>query len=264
MEWLQDLLPKLYSLMLKHKFTPERQKRFTLIDSKAVQLVSEIVKPSKNDTICLFYDGPCFLADSLKKSKLVLVEEEPFTSMLSKEFTGIEVRNARGFHIPKGCKVVLSDFKKFSDEEWCEALSKAKTVTVTCSDDDYFKLTAEPVLVDYSPLTVATQTLAFIEEEVTLQQNDFHPRPPSPRKVLRFKTVAKNPVKGRELEFLAFLKKVFKYKNKNAAKALRLSLPEMPEPKARKLVEGLGLDEAKVFQVEVDEFVDLFNSLPLK
>ncbi|HLD81498.1 MAG TPA: rRNA adenine N-6-methyltransferase family protein [archaeon] len=253
---MHDLLPELYSLMLKNRFDPKKDKRNVLVDSRKIQEMNSFLGVKENETIGVFYDALGFLSRELPTGTVTEVDEGAYAALRGcRELKGVEGRRFTKVLVmvhPGLDKKQLWKFLEFAEKKAYYLLPQ----------ELYLEVTAEPVFLDYSPLAVMFQGLSRRKRELPVKQDSFHPRPPA-RKVLVEFELSKNQLKGKESAFQAFLERVFKYKNKDLEKALSLAFKERRKGELAGKVERLGLAGKKVFQTEVIEFAGLFNALQL-
>ncbi|MFH1751495.1 MAG: rRNA adenine dimethyltransferase family protein [archaeon] len=270
------LFPELTELMSLFRFFPRRQlSQHFITDEKVLEKMVSLAGLSEKEVVLEVGVGTGFLSTEilahckkligfefdetlqkvlierfekeLSKKKLELFNEDFFSFAGKLEFD--KVIAFPPFHKTQNLMFKLFEFD----------FSKA---VLLLPSDTVEKLSALPGFKDYNSLSVLTQYLFEIERKGVVKPKSFYPKPEIlfELMVLNKKTI-KQPVSDLKL-FSFFVLELFRFKNKNYAKALTHAKPFLE----KRLQKNIKLTEQefsnlKVCQLEVNELVKSFNEL---
>ncbi|MDO8537322.1 MAG: 16S rRNA (adenine(1518)-N(6)/adenine(1519)-N(6))-dimethyltransferase RsmA [archaeon] len=261
--------------MVEHYFKPDRKlSQNFLIDEKIIQKMIELAEVTEKDTILEIGAGTGFVTrELLKKAKKVIAVEFdeamiPVLETLPQEKLQISHENFLTMKLPSFNKIVSSPPYGNSAEIMEKILFSDFEVAVVLFQKEFIeKLLAFPGFKEFNDLSVLTQYFCETKNIFTISPNSFFPKPNAFSSILVMKKTKKFGTAKNEKLFYYFLKTIFRYKNKNLENSLMNSIPflsketKIDKKSFTEKVNSLKQKGTKVCQIEVEDFVKIFNEL---
>ena len=270
-----SLSTELTGLMVKHHFKPNKKLgQHFLVDQTFIEKMIKAAELKESDTVLEIGPGTGFLSRELVKNcKVEAVELDAKLAELLRQ----EIKNPN-FHLTEGdfLKVKLPAFNKvvscppfnISTEIMFKLFpAKIDSAVLLLQKDFTAKLMALPGFPEYTASSFLTTY--FFESQIIsdLPTRAFFPPPKTPCAIIKL-TPARNHGQAKdEALFVKFVKSIFRFKNKSLANAMKYAFPflkeelKQDEQAFRQLVDSLELKDEKVYALEVDELVTVFNQL---
>ncbi|MFH0715091.1 MAG: 16S rRNA (adenine(1518)-N(6)/adenine(1519)-N(6))-dimethyltransferase RsmA [Candidatus Diapherotrites archaeon] len=268
-----SLLGKLNELQQQYRFAPS--KKFSqnfLTDETILARIVESAELSAKDTVLEIGAGVGFLTNALAPhcKKVIAVEfDEHLFDALESELpsNAILVRgDILSVKLPAFDKIVSTPPYDISSALMHKLFRwKFKSAVLVFQLEFAEKLSAAPGFHNYNAISVLSQYYFEISLLFTVMAGSFFPPPGSDSSCLQL--IRKKP-SGRaknDEKFELFVEQIFRFKNKNVEKALKIARPflekEMKLKSPEKVLEELELQGKKVYQLDIPELVQLFNAL---
>lgn len=270
---MPGLFEELQSLMAKHAFRPERRlSQNFLISQEAIEEIVSAASLSAKDIVLEIGCGTGFLTCSLLKhcrvegfeldEKLCRVLE---SEVKDKKFS-LHCEDFLNAKLPKFSKIVSAPPYGISSQ-LMHLLFKQEFESAVLVFEKAFaeKITAFPGLRDYCATAVLSQYFFRIELLQQISPGAFFPKPSTPSQIARLESAREHGKACDELLFEGFVEQLFRHKNKNLSNSLEHSKEWIAENLKFKGEFSKALSAEllgrKVNLVEVEEFVQLFNSV---
>jgi 16S rRNA (adenine1518-N6/adenine1519-N6)-dimethyltransferase len=270
-------MSRLQQLMVKYRFKPDRRmsQNFCISDSLLDRLL-DAAKLQPTDKVLEIGAGTGFLTERIQKTCPVLAIEKDDTlfELLHAELPAHNLTIRHEDFLES--KFEKGDFNKVVSLPPYSVSSEIIYKLLETGFDDAFlvfqkefaeKLVSVPGFADYAAVSVLTQYYCDANILFTVESNAFFPKPNGFSAVLHLKPRPKSKRVENEPLFVRLVKELFRYKNKTLENALELAYPfvskqlgyskEMLDSKTKKL----SFRGQKIYLMEVDEFVKLFNAL---
>jgi len=289
----RSLFLELNSLMVKYRFWPDKRKGQHFITSReTVQKLVDSAELTAKDTVLEIGPGSGFLTRELTKtSRVIAVEKDKvLCELMHQELGEKNLQLVCGDYlkekIPKYNKVVSFPPYFISKKMMLKLFSEKPELCVLVFQSEFAeKLAAMPGFREYSALSVICQY--FYETRIIgrVQSKKFFPKPESDSSIVLLKKRKRKTMACDEAGFIAFVREIFRHKNKSVSNALSNSQKFLVKingeqkgnmrKKTREPVFGKMLSRALVFpkstnaklvkkkvsQLSVEELVGLYNSL---
>jgi 16S rRNA (adenine1518-N6/adenine1519-N6)-dimethyltransferase len=269
-----DLFEKLQELMIKHHFRPEKKlSQFYCINEALLRYLTNKAELTDKDVVLEVGPGTGFLTKFLlEKNKVVAVEKDSnMVELLSKEFE--KEISEKKLTLIEG-DILEQDFSKLGvNKVVCLPpyhISSSLLTKIILSELDLALIVLdigfiEKVLsfegcMNYNALTVLTNLNAKGEVLEKIEPHSFFPKPNCVSGVLKLEFDRKNNSK----EFLAFLKELFRHKNKDLSRSLKQALPFLEKEKIIKSkidFSNLKYSSQKVYSLTGEELLEVFEEL---
>jgi len=233
---LMTLFEELQGLMVKYRFRPEKKlSQFFCVNEALLQYLVNEGKLSPKDTVLEIGPGIGFLTRKLLDTscKVVAIEkDETLYEALGQEFAK-EIKSGKlklicadaleeNFDKLGITKVVSLPPYHISSELVSKiTFSKAKRAVMVFDKGFVEKLSAFEGFTEYGYLTAFVNLNAKVEVKESIEASSFFPAPNCVSSVVTFDFAAKNNSK----EYFAFLKELFRHKNKDLQRALKQAAP---------------------------------------
>lgn len=269
-----SLFSELSGLMVQYRFFPQKKlAQHFLVDEKTLEKIVSLANLSKTDVVLEIGPGTGFLTRELIKraKKVIAIEKDPvLVGLLSQR---IKEKNLELI----AADALETDWPRFSKMVSLPPydISSALVFKLLTHDFEYAvlvfqrefaeRLMAEPGFLDYNALSVLVQYHCEISLGFLVPNTVFFPPPPGMSAAVVLKKKKRFGIAKNDAAFCAFLKELFRHKNKSISNSLKLSLPFL------KSEIRLSFDECKktswvhwnekVYALSVKRFVELFNQL---
>jgi 16S rRNA (adenine1518-N6/adenine1519-N6)-dimethyltransferase len=271
-----SLFSELNEWMVRYRFRPDaRLSQNFLVNERVLQRIVETAELKKTDTVLEIGSGTGFLTrELLKKSKKVIgIEKDAVLAGLLRS----EIHE-KSFELLEGDALEIA-WPKFSKMVSLPPYGISTGLVYKLLEQDFEeaflvlqrefaeKILAEPGFLDYGCLSVWVQYQTEPKIEFLVPSNAFFPKPPGMSALVRLKKKKRFGSAKNEASFLAFLKQLFRHKNKSVSNALSLALPflkkELPFSLAecKKKVPSYKEWNEKVYSLSAEQFLGLFNRL---
>tara|TARA_Y100000310_G_scaffold344680_1_gene458757 strand:+ start:1229 stop:2044 length:816 start_codon:yes stop_codon:yes gene_type:complete len=265
----------LNQLMVDHRFRPNQKfsQNFIIDENLIEKMVSE-AKLKKTDVVLEIGSGAGSLTQELlKHCKVVGIElDEKMTEILKSRFSKeknfeLVEGNILDVKLPKFNKIVALPPYNISGDIMVRLFKEDFELALLVFQREFVeKLIAEPGFKEYSYLSVLTDQL--FKPEIVIQNvspRAFFPKPEAYSSLLKLKRKNSTFSIKNFPKFIAFLKNVFRYKNKNFSNALKNCLKSMKSDfkkvdPAQVCVE-LELENLKTNLLETEDFVNVFKKI---
>jgi 16S rRNA A1518/A1519 N6-dimethyltransferase RsmA/KsgA/DIM1 with predicted DNA glycosylase/AP lyase activity len=281
------LFEDLQALMIKHHFRPEKRlSQFFCINEALLLFLVNRASLKKGDVVLEIGPGTGFLTKKLLEkcastgAKVVAIEpddlmlevlESEFASEIKSGLLSLQKGSALDFDYSKlgVTKIVsLPPYHISSDLLTKIGLTPKIEKCILVLDRGFVqKLTAFEGFTEYVALTVLLNLNARVEVlEDIIEQQSFFPQPNCLSSVVELDFNTKNNSE----EFFAFLKEIFRYKNKDLQRALKKSFPFLSKKLGWKqkpfdeMLAKLKLAQKKVYLLSPKEFLEVFELLNSK
>ncbi len=268
-----SLFQELQNFLVKYRVSPlKKLGQHFIINEKILDKMIEKADLKKNDVVFEIGAGTGFLTKKLAKKAKVKALEVDFklVKLLNNEIKSKNVEIIEGSFLktplPKFNKVVSLPPYNLSKEIMLKLLEHGFDSGILVFQIDFAeKLNAIPGLKSYTALSVLTQYYCDIEILEIVSPNNFYPKPNTDSAIIVLQKKEKKTKAKNEKRFKKFLEQIFRYKNKNIGNSIQKSLKffknKPDEKKIKKAIQSLGLETKKTMQLEVNEFVELFNKI---
>jgi 16S rRNA (adenine1518-N6/adenine1519-N6)-dimethyltransferase len=275
MSAMPSLATELTSLMVKHHFRPNKKLgQHFLVNPDFIEKMVKAAELKEKDVVLEIGPGTGFLTRELiKHCKVEAVELDAKMAKLLRQ----EIKHSN-FHLIEGdfLKVKLPSFNKIvacppfniSTEIMLKLFqAKIDSAVLLLQKDFTTKLMALPGFPGYT--ATSCLTTYFFESEIVsdLPSRAFFPPPKTPCAVIKLLPSRNHGQAKDEALFIKFIKSIFRFKNKSLANALKHSFPflkgdlKLEENDFKQAVDNIELKAEKVYALEVDELVSVFNQL---
>ncbi|MDO8647788.1 MAG: 16S rRNA (adenine(1518)-N(6)/adenine(1519)-N(6))-dimethyltransferase RsmA [Candidatus Diapherotrites archaeon] len=272
---MKDLFEELQLLMQKYRFKPSKKLSQNFLVSR--QFIERIVLAAElkdKDIVLEIGCGTGFLTrEILKHCSVVGFEtDEILQKVLEAE---IAAKNFRLFkqdflkaELPEFSKIVSSPPYNISSDIM-HSLFKLDFESGVLLFEKAFveKITSLPGFRDYCATAVLTQY--FFETTIIgeVPSDAFFPQPKTTSQIIGLEKSKKHGIAENDLLFEQFVEQLFRYKNKNLGNALNYTEDwvkaklRTPNKALEDFLESSELAGVKVYLIEVEEFVKVFNQL---
>lgn len=271
-----DLFEELQRLMLKYRFRPEKKhSQYFCVNEALLKFMVMRAKLSKDDVVLEIGPGTGFLTKLLlEKCKVVAIDiDESLIAVLSGEFKK-EISEGK-LKLIHG-DALEQDFNELGITKIASLppyhistalvtkiiLSKIKKSILVLDRGFVFKLTAFEGLTEYGWLTVFANANTKIEVlEENIEASSFFPNPNCLSVLLE--------MNFEELdcssEFLAFLREIFRHKNKDLSRALKQAIPflekQLKIKGLEKKIDSIKTKDKKLYLHTPQELEKIFKIL---
>ncbi len=272
-----SLFDELQQLMVEYRFRPEQKfSQHFVIDERLIAKMLEEAQLTEKDRVLEIGSGTGFLTEALlEHCKVVGVENDSMLATVlrgqfpdNKNFTFIE-GDFLAVEKPRFNKVVALPPYAISTEIMLRLFGFGFGKAVLVFQREFVgKLVAEPGFFEYNYLSVLSRI--FYDAKVpiyNISPKSFYPKPEAYSSLVALTAKKKQPKVKDFAKFVVFLKNVFRFRNKNISNALESCRKELAqklgadEKKVQKALEGEELAGKKVYLIEPEEFLELFNKL---
>ena len=269
-----SLFIELNDLMVKYRFRPEKRLGQHFITSEGViKKIVEAAELSAKDTVLEIGAGTGFLTRELQeKCRAIAVEKDPkLCELLGKELKQENLELVCGDYlkekIPAYTKAVCFPPYFISKKIVLKLLSERPELCVLVFQSEFAKkLEASPGFKNYSALGVLAQYQYSIKTAARIHAKRFFPKPKGDSCIVVMRRLERKEKAKSGEGFAFFAEELFRHKNKNVSNALADSKKFLPGKTGicKEFMEKAKNSqcwEKKVFHLEVEELVSLYNSL---
>jgi len=265
---------ELNNLMVKYRFRPEKRLgQHFIVNEGVIGKIVEAAELSSKDKVLEIGAGTGFLTRELReKCKVIAVEKDPkLCELLGKELGQKNLELVCGDYlkekIPAYTKAVCFPPYFISKKIVLKLLSERPELCVLVFQSEFAeKLGANPGFRNYSALSVLAQYHYEIRAIARIHAKRFFPKPKGDSSIVAMRRLERKEKAKSDGGFVGFVEEIFRHKNKNLGNALKNSEKFLPGKT------GIGKDflekarntqywEKKLFHMEVEELVSLYNSL---
>ncbi|MBU0662787.1 ribosomal RNA small subunit methyltransferase A, partial [Candidatus Micrarchaeota archaeon] len=270
-----DLFTALNSQMVRHRFraNPKFGQNF-VVDPELIVRAISAAELKKTDSVLEIGAGSGFLTRALlEHAKVTAVETDKTLCELLQEDLGKNKKfklicgDFIRAKLPKFTKVVSFPPYTISSGIIYKLIEHDFKLAVLVFQREFAqKLTAEPGFMEYGPISVVANY--FFEPEIlerNISPSAFFPRPKTFSALLKLTPKKRFGTVKNEKLFIAFLKSIFRYKNKNLRNALEKSWHflgsglNIQEDEFKQISDSLPQSDEKVSLLAVDDLVKIFS-----
>jgi 16S rRNA (adenine1518-N6/adenine1519-N6)-dimethyltransferase len=271
-----DLFSELQNLMVKYHFRPAKKlSQFYCINEALLRYLVNSAKLESKDVVLEIGPGTGFLTRLLlEKCKVVAVEADPnMIELLNGEF---EKEIASGKLTLVEGDILEQDFAKLGVNKIVALppyhissgimtkiiLSHVDSAVLVFDSGFIEKVVSFEGCMNYNALTVLTNLNSKAELLERVESESFFPKPNCVSGVLKLAFDRKNNSK----EFLAFLKELFRHKNKDLSRALKQAAPFLEKElswkkELTKKFNEMELSNSKVYALSPIDLLEVFEEL---
>ena len=269
-----DLYEELQDLMIKHHFRPSKKlSQFYCINEALLRFLINKAKINDKDIVLEIGPGTGFLTKFLlEKGKVVAIEKDEIMIELLQEKFKEEIKEGKlklihgsaldsDYNTLGITKVVALPPYHLSTELMLKiALANKITKAIIVFDSGFTeKITAFEGMREYNAMTVLVNLNAKVNVLEHIEKTSFFPAPNCQSVVvgIDFKQIENSK------NFYLFLKEIFRHKNKDLARSLAQSFPDLAKEKIIKKKDFSKLKYAtqKVYSLTVDELLEVYDAL---
>lgn len=266
-----NLLVELIGLMNLHRLKPDKKlgQNF-LINENALQKIIQLAELKSDDKVLEIGSGTGFLSREIaNKSKIICIEyDKTMCNLLEKNLPKEKaaIINAHFPGIPKTDfnKIVSLPPYNISTTIMSWLMEQEFELAVLVFQREFVeRMLAFPGYPDYNALSVLSQFYFDIKKEFILKQEEFFPKPKVESIAIKIRKKKTRLGKEKQHAFNEFIKQLFRFKNKSLKNALR-QLKKTNSNLLKKDIEEIRKKKycnKKTSMLEIEEFVDLFNSI---
>ena len=269
------LFEELQSLMVKYRFRPEKKlSQYFCINEALLRFLAIKAELKSTDVVIELGAGTGFLTKFLlEKCKVIAIEKDEVMIALLQEKFKQEIIDGK-LELIKGDfleqdidklganKIVSLPPYHISSEIVAKTiLSNIKQAIFVFDTGFIEKIIAFEGFKEYSALTVFLNVNAKVEVLEKIEKSSFFPNPNCVSTVIKMNFDRQNNSK----EFYAFLKEIFRHKNKDFSRALKQSRNYLEKQIKinKKIVDEMNFTE-KVYAIPPEEFLDIFEDMTSK
>ncbi|MEM0360039.1 MAG: 16S rRNA (adenine(1518)-N(6)/adenine(1519)-N(6))-dimethyltransferase RsmA [Candidatus Diapherotrites archaeon] len=268
-----SLFLELNNLMVKYRFRPEKKLgQHFIVNEGVIEKMVSAANLGPKDRVLEIGAGTGFLTRRLleKSSVLAFEKDERLCELLLKELEQERLElHCSDYLAEKGLeynKTVSFPPYFLSKKIVLKVLEEKPELCVMVFQREFAdKLLALPGFEEYSALSALAQYHYRIEDLGTIQAKRFFPKPKSDSGIIAMHRIERKEKSSNDEGFAHFVDEVFRHKNKNLSNALQDSKGFLSARANIKAVEVEKFKDTKakrkVFCMEVEELVSLYNSL---
>lgn len=270
-----DLFSELNGLMVNYHFRPEKKlAQHFLVDDAVIQKMIGLAELKKKDTVLEIGAGTGFLTRELQKHckiKAIEFDENLFLLLQEKlDKKNLELFQGDFLSVDVGAynKIVSLPPYTISTELVYKILEHGFDLAVLVMQREFLeKLVAMSGFFEYNALSVFTQYRCVPELQGIVSPKSFFPTPNAFSSIIKLTGKYRFGKVKDEKKFRFFLHQLFRFKNKNLNNALHLSYPfvkkelKLNDKKFESTLKKIDFLEQKVYLLEVEYFVELFNAV---
>src|SRR3989344_2810498 len=272
---MKGLFEELQSLMARYRFRPlKRLSQHFLVSETLIESMAKQASLKDDDVVLEIGCGTGFLTRELLKHSSVIGFEidESLQGLLEAEiqnpsFTLLKESVLKA-ELPKFSKIVSAPPYSISSEIMHLLFKQDFKLGILLFEKAFVeKILSMPGFKDYCATAVLSQYFFSISALQTANPEAFFPKPKTESQLISIIPERKFGIAKNDLLFEEFAKQLFRFKNKNFAKALQHSQAFLKAKlKTRnnafeEFLDSSSISQTKVHLVEVKELVQAFNSL---
>jgi len=272
-----SLKTELYDLMVKYRFSPSKKKgQVFMVDEELLSSLVQAADLKKKDKVLEIGPGTGFLTKQLllKRVKVIGVElDDRLSELLESEIKSKNFHLINGnileVNLPKFNKIVANPPYTIShDLMYLLYKHKFETAVLTFQMEFANKLMASPGFKEYNALSVLTQYHYKIDHlHPRISPNAFYPTTGLFSSTIRLLPHTENGKACNDPAFTAFVKCIFRFKNKNCHNSIQKSLQfiekecKINPKKLEKVTKESPIMDEKTNTLGASELVALFNEI---
>ncbi|MCX6802817.1 MAG: 16S rRNA (adenine(1518)-N(6)/adenine(1519)-N(6))-dimethyltransferase RsmA [Candidatus Diapherotrites archaeon] len=268
-----SLFLELNNLMVKYQFRPEKRLgQHFIVNEGIIEKIVNAADLKSGDRVLEIGAGTGFLTRKLlEKSKVLAFEkDERLCELLLKELEQENLElHCSDYLTETGLKYDKAvSFPPYflSKKITMKLLEEKPELCVLVFQREFAeKLQAMPGFEEYSALSVLAQYYYNVEATAHINAKRFFPKPKSDSSLVMMRAIKRRKKAADEQGFACFVDEVFRHKNKNLSNALQDSKEFLSKRASinASVLEKFKDNESgrKVFMLDVEEFVELYNSL---
>ncbi len=271
-----NLQNELQSLMMKYRFRPEKRlSQHFVVSEELLQSIIREADLSPKDRVLEIGAGTGFLTRELIKHARVTAfeKDESLCALLRETISNpnldLRCEDFLDAKLSNGTftKVVCFPPYAISSEIIYKIFETGFDKAVLVFQKEFVhKLLAQPGFSDYGAISVMAQYFSIPEMVQTVDPSSFFPKPTGLSALVRFACQKRFGKVSHEPAFIELVKQLFRFKNKSLQNAFELAAPFLKDKVFSKKnlqgrLEKLDFADEKVYLLEVEQFVELFQTL---